>query len=73
MCISIPAQIKKVKGKIATVKRGDKTGILSIEIMPKLKVGDWVLSENGFVVYKISPKEAHDSLKLINQYANTNT
>ncbi len=66
MCISIPAQIKKIKGKIATVKRGDKTGILSIEVMPKLKVGDWVVSENGFAVYKITKKEAQESLKLIN-------
>jgi len=65
MCISIPAQIKKIKGRIATVKRGDKKGILSIEIMPKLKVGDWVLSENGFAVYKITHKEAQESLKLI--------
>ncbi|XOU94707.1 MAG: HypC/HybG/HupF family hydrogenase formation chaperone [Candidatus Kerfeldbacteria bacterium] len=67
MCISIPAQIKKIKGKIAIVKRGTKTGPLSIEIIPNLKVGDWVLSENGFAVYKISQKEAKESLKLINQ------
>lgn len=66
MCISIPAQIKKVKGKIATVRRGNQTGILSIDIMPNLKEGDWVLSENGFAVYKISPKEAKESLKLMN-------
>ncbi|MDP2684065.1 MAG: HypC/HybG/HupF family hydrogenase formation chaperone [bacterium] len=65
MCISIPAQIKNIKGTIATVKRGSKKGILSIEIMPKLKVGDWVLSENGFAVYKITKKEAKESLNLI--------
>lgn len=73
MCISIPAQIKKIKGQIATVKRGSKTGLLSLAIMPDLKVGDWVVSENGFAVYKISKKEAKQSLKLINQYGCSNS
>jgi len=73
MCISIPAQIKRIKGKIATVKRGDKTGLLSLAVMPDLKVGDWVVSENGFAVFKLSKQEANESLKLIKQYGRTNS
>lgn len=66
MCLTIPNQIIKIQGKKAFVKKGRT---LDIRLLPKIKIGDWVLAENGFAVAKVTKKEAEESLKLVSQSA----
>jgi len=67
MCISTPYKIIKIKGQKAVAKSGKASHKLDIRLLPKVKAGDWVLAENGFVVAKLSVREAIENLKLISQ------
>ena len=66
MCLSIPHKIIFIKGTKAKVECGKKMHTLDIRLVPKVKVGDYVLNENKFAVYKVPKKEAQETLKLLN-------
>lgn len=67
MCLSIPHKIIKISGQKATVQCGVKKHQLDIRLVPKVKVGDYVLNENRFAIYRVSKKEAVKTLELINK------
>ena len=65
MCLSIPHKIIFIKGNNATVQCGKKSHTLDVRLLPDIKVGDYVLNENKFAIYKVPKKEALATLKLI--------
>ncbi|MFA6098605.1 MAG: HypC/HybG/HupF family hydrogenase formation chaperone [Patescibacteria group bacterium] len=68
MCLAIPHKIIKIKGQQATVACGKKTHTLDIRLVPKVKAGDYVMNENQFAIYKLTKKEAQETLKLLSQF-----
>ncbi|MBU0597401.1 HypC/HybG/HupF family hydrogenase formation chaperone [Patescibacteria group bacterium] len=64
MCLAIPHKIIKIRDTIATVECGQKTHTLDIRLTPKVKVGDYLMNENNFAIYKMTKKEAQETLKL---------
>jgi hydrogenase assembly chaperone HypC/HupF len=68
MCLSIPYKIKKINGAKATVESCQKKDrVISLDILPKAKVGDWVLALNNFAVQKISVTYAKQLQTLLNK------
>lgn len=67
MCLNIPSKIISRKGKVVKVKRGSHKHEASLELMDKtkLRVGDYVIVQDGYVTQKISKKEAEYILKLL--------
>jgi len=65
MCLTIPGKIKQIKGKTAVVKQRNKLRKISLALLDKLKIGDWILILNNLAVEKISSREAK---KIINLY-----
>lgn len=61
MCLTIPAQIKKVQKRKALTTT-EQT--VDCSLVPVTK-GDWVLLQNGYVLKKISPQQALSILNLI--------
>ena len=57
MCLTMPVQIKKVKGLKAELADGRK---VNLAFSGKLKKGDWVLANANLAVAKISTKEAKE-------------
>jgi hydrogenase assembly chaperone HypC/HupF len=69
MCLSIPYQIKKILGETAVVDSCQKKNrVISLSIMPKVKVGDWILALNGFAIQKITEENASE----LNSFLKTN-
>lgn len=64
MCLSIPHKIIKINKTKATVQCGKKSHTLDVRLVPEVKVGDYVLNENQFAIYKVPKKEAVETLKL---------
>ena len=67
MCLTIPAQIKKIKGLEAELADGRKINIALISKPKKgspaetsVKAGDWVLVNANLGLSKISVKEAKE-------------
>ena len=64
MCITSPAKIKKIKNqKIITEEDGRQKEVRGSLI--RVKVGDYVILQNNFIVGKITKKEAKEIINLI--------
>ena len=66
MCLSIPIKILSIKRNKAIVDSGGKKGEVATQLMSGsgLKTGDYCLVSNGFIIKKISRKEAEEILNL---------
>lgn len=68
MCFTIPAKIVSVGKEKATVDFVGKKQRVDTQLV-KVKVGDYVMVSNGFVIKKMKNKEAEEILKIINKGA----
>ena len=63
MCLTIPKKVISVgKNKIILEKNGKKEEAGSII---KIQKGDWVLTQNGIIIQKISQKQAKELKNLL--------
>ncbi|MGI8787126.1 MAG: HypC/HybG/HupF family hydrogenase formation chaperone [Pyrinomonadaceae bacterium] len=70
MCLAIPGKIVEIvdaanciaKVEIGGVRRGVNIGMLD-----DLKIGDYVLVHVGFAMSKVDEKEAHETLRLLQE------
>ena len=68
MCLSIPYQIKSISHQQATVSCSvchDESKTVGLDLVPRLKKGDYVLVQNNLAVRKVPKREAEEILKLI--------
>ncbi len=63
MCLTVPKQVMAVSQRAIKVKIGKKTESVG-SILP-IKKGDWVLTQNGIIIKKITAKQAAKINKLM--------
>lgn len=67
MCLGIPGKIEELKDTTATVSFGSVRRQIDVRLIENAAVGDYVLVHAGFVINKISQREAEETLDLIRQ------
>ena len=67
MCLSIPAKVIKIDGKIAEVSVGGSVFKTGLHMVENVEVGDYILLHTGFAIQKISDEEAQETLKIIKE------
>jgi len=67
MCLAIPMKIRRIKGEFAEVEAGRLTRTINIQMLPAVKVGDYVLVHAGFAIQRIDPARAKETLQLIDE------
>ena len=67
MCLGIPMKIKKINVGFAQVESGRLIRTINIQMLPNLKIGDYVIVHAGFAIQKVDPAKAKETLKLINE------
>lgn len=67
MCLAIPMKIRRVKGAFAEVEAGRLTRTINIQMLPAVRVGDYVLVHAGFAIQRIDPARAKETLQLIDE------
>jgi len=67
MCLSIPGKVIKISGDSAEVTVGGTIVNIGIQMVEKLKVGDYVLVHAGFALQIIDEKEALITLQLLRE------
>ena len=65
MCLGIPMRIKKITADFAQVESGRLLRTANIQMLPDIKVGDYVIVHAGFAIQKLDPQKAKETLKLI--------
>ncbi len=67
MCIATPMKIKVIKDGKAVVEHGGKDFNVSLQLIPRAKVGDWVLAHGELAINILPENEAFDILELISK------
>ena len=67
MCLSIPAEVISTQGNMAIVQIGGLRTQASLDLVDDIGAGDYVLIHTGFVIQKISPHEAEETISLIRE------
>jgi hydrogenase expression/formation protein HypC len=71
MCLSIPARIVSIDGKMADVSAGGAIFKAGLHMIENAEVGDYILLHAGFAIQKISEKEAAETIKLFEEMNNS--
>lgn len=67
MCLAVPLRIISIKGKMGIGELGRVKKKVSLMLLDKVKVGDYVLLHAGFAINKIETKEAEELLQLLRE------
>ncbi len=67
MCLGIPMKIKKINAEFAEVESGRLLRNVNIQMLPGLKIGDYVLVHAGFAIQKVDPRRAKETLRIVNE------
>ncbi|MGZ8429295.1 MAG: HypC/HybG/HupF family hydrogenase formation chaperone [Candidatus Deferrimicrobiaceae bacterium] len=67
MCLGVPARVIEVKEACATVEVGGARREISVMLLDRVNVGDWVILHAGFAIEKLSPEEAEKTLALFRE------
>lgn len=67
MCLSIPAQILSIEGKMGKVSVNGAITEASLELIEDPAVGEFVLLHTGFALEKISEEEAAENMRYLKE------
>jgi len=67
MCLNIPAKILEIKNNKAIADFDGRKEEVDIELTKDIKVGDYAIISNGFIIKKISAQEAEEIFKFIKE------
>lgn len=70
MCLAIPAQVKKLDEKMmmGTVDILGVTREVALDLVPKVKIGDYVLVHAGYGIEIVDEQFANETLEIIRQF-----
>lgn len=69
MCLAIPAKVMTIKGSIANVDMMGNERVVSIDLVPEVKIGEYVLVHAGFAIGIIDDDTAKETEKLLLEVA----
>ncbi len=68
MCLAVPGRIESLDdGGMATVDMMGARRTVSVDLLPNVGVGDFVLVHAGFAIETISPEDAAETLALVQE------
>ena len=72
MCLAIPAKVASLEGSIAKVDMMGNERMISTDLVPEVKIGDYVLVHAGFAIEVIEKEIAQETEALWMEVANAN-
>ena len=64
MCLAIPARILEINGDRAVADFGGVKREILVNLLSRVKVGDYVIVHTGFAIEILDEKEALETLRL---------
>jgi hydrogenase expression/formation protein HypC len=68
MCLAIPGKVLSVTGLNGIIELGGVQRRTSLQLVPKVKVGDYVLVHAGIAIQIVDEEEALATLELFEEY-----
>ncbi|WP_457752789.1 HypC/HybG/HupF family hydrogenase formation chaperone [Thermococcus sp.] len=63
MCLAVPARVLEINGKVAIVDFGGVKREARLDLLPDVKIGDYVIVHTGFAIEKLDDKTAKEILQ----------
>jgi hydrogenase expression/formation protein HypC len=60
-------RIKNIQGQFAQVESGHLVRSVNIQMLPGVKIGEYVMVHAGFAIEKLDPEKARETLRLIDE------
>lgn len=70
MCLAIPLKVKKVNAERVTLENGNE---VKTKVLKDIRVGDYLLVQQGIVLQKVSKKEALRARRVLKDILNTSS
>ena len=70
MCLAIPMKITEIDGVTAIVNVGGVSRKARVDLLPELRVDDYVLVHAGLAIAKVDAAEAEETLALFRELTN---
>lgn len=67
MCLGIPGRIIEINGSTAVIDVAGARKTVSMALLDKAGMGDYVIVHAGFAIEKIDTQKAEETLRLINE------
>lgn len=67
MCLSIPAEVISIENQTARVQLSGVTCEARLDLVDQVQVGDYVLVHSGYVLEKMDPQTAAETLSLYHE------
>ncbi len=69
MCLAVPMKVVEIEGAFGKVDAEGVRRKVSFQLLPDVKIGDYVLVHAGFAIEKINEEEAKRTLDLLSELA----
>jgi len=69
MCVAVPLLVKSISDLRAEVEMAGVTRVVSVDLTPEAKVGDYVIVHAGYAIGILDEEEALETLELFKQMA----
>ena len=70
MCLAIPAKIISINASLAKVDMMGNERVVSIDLVPEVRIGEYVLVHAGFAIGIIDDESAKETEELLLEVAN---
>jgi hydrogenase expression/formation protein HypC len=60
-------KVREIKGSFADVESGRLIRTINIQMLPGIKVGDYVIVHAGFAIEKLDQKKALETLRMLDE------
>ncbi|MBM3251839.1 MAG: HypC/HybG/HupF family hydrogenase formation chaperone [Candidatus Omnitrophica bacterium] len=64
MCLAVPMKVEEIRQDMALVSIASVKRRVNVQLIPNLKIGDYIIVHAGFGIQKLDEKEARKTLKL---------
>jgi hydrogenase expression/formation protein HypC len=69
MCLAVPARVVAIEDDQASVELGGVRRKVALDLVPAVKVGDYVIVHVGFAIQRLDEVEARRTLSLLDELA----
>lgn len=67
MCLAVPMKIIRIDGDFALAEAGKIRQRASIQMLPRVEIGDYILIHAGFAIEKLDPRKAEETLRMFDE------
>jgi hydrogenase expression/formation protein HypC len=67
MCVGLPARVESIKGGMAVVNATGARREISVELLPGIKPGDYLMIHAGMAIARITADEAEETQAIMEE------